>query len=387
MRTIINILIERPLSRPCPATTRRLRPPLARGRTERQGWRGGLPVVVVPILLGAVLSLWACQADQRGVRLGPALVKRSQMLMGTLVFVTAVAPQAETARRAAAAGLSEIRRLEELLSTWIPTSDLSRVNAAAGRASVTVSLETLDLLRQAQEVAVLTEGGFNIAIGPAVEAWGFPETPRLPSADELRSVRPLVDLSRIQLDEKARTVSLALEGMRVDVGGIGKGFAADLAAEVMREAGATAGVVALSGDIKTFGRNPDGERFLFGIQDPRDEGMVLGRLELEDEAVSTAGDYQRFFVQDGVRYHHILDPETLLPVRHCRSVTVVAKTGVLADGLDTGIFVMGPERGMALVERLEGVEAVIVDDSGQVLISSGLKERVELLEGKYKVKR
>ena len=184
------------------------------------------------------------------------------------------------------------------------------------------------------------------------------------------------------MDEKARTVYLALEGMRVDVGGIGKGFAADLAAEVMREAGATAGVVALSGDIKTFGRNPDGERFLFGIQDPRDEGMVLGRLELEDEAVSTAGDYQRFFVQDGVRYHHILDPETLLPVRRCRSVTVVAKTGVLADGLDTGIFVMGPERGMALVERLEGVEAVIVDNAGEVLISSGLKERVELVERK-----
>ncbi len=360
----------------------RLRPPLARYRPDWQGGRGLVPNRVVPFLLGALLSLWACQAGQLGVHQEPALVKRSQMLMGTLVFVTAVAPQEETARRAAAAGLSEIRRLEELLSTWIPTSDLSRVNAEAGRASVAVSHETLDLLRQAREVAVLTEGGFNIAIGPAVEAWGFPEAPRLPSADELRSVRPLIDLSRIQLDEKARTVYLALEGMRVDVGGIGKGFAADLAAEVMREAGATAGVVALSGDIKTFGRNPDGERFLFGIQDPRDEGMVLGRLELEDEAVSTAGDYQRFFVQDGVRYHHILDPDTLLPVRRCRSVTVVAKTGVLADGLDTGIFVMGPERGMALVERLEGVEAVIVDDTGEVLISSGLKERLKLAERK-----
>ena len=144
--------------------------------------------------------------------------------------------------------------------------------------------------------------------------------------------------------------------MRVDIGGIGKGYAADLAADVMTQAGATAGVVAISGDIKTFGRMPDGERFVFGIQHPRQEGTLLGQLKLEDEAVSTAGDYQRYFMKDGIRYHHILDPQTLQPARASQSVTVVAKEGVIADGLDTGIFVMGPEKGMALIESLDGVE-------------------------------
>ena len=167
--------------------------------------------------------------------------------------------------------------------------------------------------------------------------------------------------------------------MQIDVGGLGKGYAADLAARVMQTSGATAGVVALSGDIKTFGRMPDQQKFVFGIQHPRQEqGVVLGRIELENEAVSTAGDYQRYFMKDGIRYHHILDPGTLQPARGCQSVTVVAKEGVIADGLDTGIFVMGPDKGMTLIESLPDVEGVIVNAEGQILISSGLQSRFQI---------
>ena len=143
----------------------------------------------------------------------------------------------------------------------------------------------------------------------------------------------------------------------------------------MRRAGAQAGVVALSGDIKTFGDLPGMRGFPVGIRHPREEGALIGRLELKDEAISTAGDYERYFERDGVRYHHILDPVTLLPARKCQSVTVVAKEGTVADGLDTGLFVLGPERAMALVEQLPDVEAVIVDDHGRVIVSSGLRER------------
>lgn len=336
--------------------------------------------------LGCMVALGACYTDPQQRDHELALVKRSRMLMGTLVFVTGVAPDERTAQEAVAAGFAEIRRLEELLSTWMPTSELSRVNASAGVKSVRVSGDTYELIRRSLEVARLTGGGFNITVGPAVEAWGFPEHPRLPTGADLRAVRSLVDLSQLQLNEQASTVYLTQKGMRVDVGGIGKGYAADLAAETMRQAGATAGVVALSGDITTFGRMPDGRRFSIGVQHPRLQGMLLGYLELEDEAVSTAGDYQRFFIQDGVRYHHILDPDTLRPARQCQSVTVVAKEGVLADGLDTGIFVMGPKDGMALVERLPGVEAVIVDQAGKVLVSTGLEGRLELLTSPSKAK-
>lgn len=311
----------------------------------------------------------------------PLLIKRAQMHMGTLVTITAVAPSEAAAQAAISAGFQEIHRLEELLSTWIPTSELSRVNAAAGREPVKVSPDTMAILKRSLELAKLTDGAFNIAVGPAVEAWSVTERARIPDDAELRALQPLTDLGQVHLDEAASTIFLARPGMQVDVGGIGKGFAADLAVKVMQAAGATAGVVALSGDIKTFGRLPDGARFPFGIRHPRKEGGVLALIDLQDEAISTAGDYERYFERDGVRYHHILDPNTLRPARGCQSVTVIAKEGVVADGLDTGIFVMGPERGMKLVERLRDVEAVIVDRDGNILVSSGLQDRIKIVEG------
>lgn len=239
-----------------------------------------------------------------------------------------------------------------------------------------VSPETVDVITQSLEMARLTDEGFNIAIGPAVALWDASGEGYLPNSAELESVRPLIDLKEVHVDDQARTIRLGRPGMQIDVGGIGKGFAADLAAAVMKKSGATAGVVAISGDIKTFGRMPDGQKFIFGIQHPRQEpGVILGTIELEDEAVSTAGDYQRYFEKNGVRYHHILDPVSLQPARGCQSVTVIARTGVMADGLDTGIFVMGPEKGMALIESLPDVEGVIVDRAGKLLVSSGLMSR------------
>jgi len=320
----------------------------------------------------ATFLISGCQArcQAQGV-----LIKRSQMLMGTLVWVSAVAPNEETAQKAATDGLEEIRRLEQILSTWIPESELSRVNAHAGQKAIDVSPETMEVLAKSIEMDQLTEGGFNIVIGPAVEAWNVSREGRIPTREELEAIRPLIQLENLHLDTKTGTAFLALPGMRVDIGGIGKGYAADLAAEVMQQTGASAGVVAISGDIKTFGRMPDEKRFVFGIQHPRKEGALLGQLELEDEAVSTAGDYQRFFMEHGIRYHHILDPRTLQPARLSQSVTVVAKQGVIADGLDTGIFVMGPKKGMALIERLKDVEGIIVGADGKVFVSSGLEER------------
>jgi len=308
----------------------------------------------------------------------PTLVTRAQMHMGTLVRITAVAPTEAQAQAAATAGFREIRRLEELLSTWMPASELSRVNAAAGREPVAVSPDTMEILQRSLDMAGLTGGGFNVVIGPAVQAWSVTEEQQVPSDAALEALRPLVDPAQLRLDAQAGTVFLAKPGMRVDVGGIGKGFAADRAAAAMQRAGASAGVVALSGDIKTFGRMPDGRPFAFGIQHPRQEGALLARLDLQDEAISTAGDYERFFEREGIRYHHILDPKTLKPARGCQSVTIVATEGTMADGLDTGIFVMGPEAGMALIERLPGVEGVIVDSEGRVFVSSGLRGRLTM---------
>ena len=296
--------------------------------------------------------------------------------MGTLVSITAVARTTDEANTAIMAGFEEVKRLEQLLSTWIPASELSRVNAAAGRTAVRVSPETMTVVRKSLQVAEMTEGAFNIAIGPAVDAWNISAEPRLPTAEELAALKPLVDLQHIQTDVWERTIFLEKPGMRIDVGGIGKGYAADQAVSVMKKSGALAGVVALSGDIKTFGWLPDVGAFPVEIRHPRKEGEILAEITLHDEAISTAGDYERFFEKDGIRYHHILDPNTLQPAQGCQSVTVIAKEGVWADGLDTGIFVLGAKRGMELVEHLEDVEAIIVDNAGRLLISSGLRNRV-----------
>lgn len=316
-----------------------------------------------------------------GVLSTPVVIKRTQMQMGTLVTITSVAPDRQKAQEAASAGFQEIHRLEELLSTWIKTSELSHVNDVAGREAFPVSPDTMKVLQDSVEIAWLTEGGFNILVGPAVEAWSVLDQEQVPSERELEAIRSLTDLTALELNTSSQTVYLGKPGMRVDVGGIGKGYAADKAVAAMQKAGATAGVVALSGDIRTFGQLPGGKKFPFGIRHPRREGAVLAYIDLQDEAISTAGDYERYFERDGVRYHHILDPVTLRPARDCQSVTVVAPDGMTADGLDTGIFVMGRERGLALVERLPGVGAVIVDRDGKVWISSYLKGRVRVNDG------
>ncbi|MEO8046956.1 MAG: FAD:protein FMN transferase [Nitrospirota bacterium] len=306
----------------------------------------------------------------------PTVVTRAQMQMGTLVKITAVARNESDAQAAATAGFAEIHRLEELLSTWIPTSELSRVNALAGVMPVPVSHDTMTVVQGAIQVAELTDGGFNIAIGPAVDAWNVIEGRRVPTGSELDAIRHMVDLHAVHVDAQTQTIFLEKAGMRIDVGGIGKGYAADQAVAVMKKAGALAGIVALSGDIRTFGRLPGGGKFPVGILHPRKKEEVLAFIDLEDEAISTAGDYERFFEREGVRYHHILNPRTLQPARGCQSVTVIAREGIWADGLDTGIFVMGAELGMQLVEVLPEVEAIIVDHEGSVHVSSGLRGRI-----------
>ena len=349
----------------------------------------------LPMRRGAVLVLLVClpfltncavipvfkpapKPAETPTKLGASVtVKRAQFLMGTIVELTAVAPTAVGAQDALSAGFQEIRRLEQLLSTWIDHSELSRVNQSAGREPVPVSAETYALLTQALAVAEYTDGGFNIAIGPAVRLWQVTEAQRLPTAGELERVRPYVDYHLIRLDPTRRTVFLEKAGTQIDVGGIGKGYAAEKAAAVMREIGASGGLVAVAGDLRTFGARADGTAWPVGIQHPRHEGRILATLDATDEAISTSGDYERFFIKDGIRYHHILDSHTLQPARLCRSVTILAPGATWADALATGVFVLGPVRGLALVERL-GLGAVIVDAEGRVLVSSTLRHRLRL---------
>jgi thiamine biosynthesis lipoprotein len=337
--------------------------------------------IPLPCLIAAILffgcsrnSLPSAQLDRSPTL---ATVTRAQYLMGTIADITAVAPTEALAQKAVTAGFTELRRLEQLLSTWIETSELSRVNAAAGRDPVVVSPETLQLLGRGVEIGNLSDGAFDITIGPAIRLWNVTQASRVPTPMELAIAAQYVNYRLIRLDAPSRSVFLEKPGMQVDIGGIGKGYAADHAAAEMRAAGATGGLIALAGDFQIFGRRADGSAWPVGIQHPRRGGAVLATLESVDEGISTSGDYERFFFKDGSRYHHILDPRTLMPARQCQSVTIVAPDATAADGLATAVFVMGPERGLALVERI-GVGAVIVDTNGQVTVSSRLRNRVQL---------
>jgi FAD:protein FMN transferase len=309
---------------------------------------------------------------------GPAMVEERRLAMGSELHLTARTADAPRARAAFAAAFAEVERLEALLSTWRPASDVSRLNAAAGGAPVPVHADTRAVLRAAAQVSAWTDGKFDVTFAALADIWKFDhdQDNRVPTPAEIAARLPRVDYRRVVIDDTAGTVAITRPDVRVHLGGIGKGYAVDRAVAILRAAGLTDFMVQAGGDLYvagTAGESP----WRLGIQDPRgapDDPFAV--LELSDATFSTSGDYERYFEQDGVRYHHILDPATGQPARGTRSVTVVTKEALWADGLSTAVFILGPERGMALVERLADVEAVIVTAENQVLVSTGLRDRL-----------
>ena len=326
----------------------------------------------------AVLALCVAACRSPVAPPAPSMVEERRLAMGSDFHLTARTTDTPRARAAFAAAFAEVERLEALLSTWRPESDISRVNAAAGGAPVPVHADTRAVLRAAAQVSAWTDGRFDITFGALTEVWKFDhdQDNRVPSAAEIALRLPRVDYRRVVVDDRAGTVALTRPDVRVHVGGIGKGYAVDSVVGILRAAGLTDFMVQAGGDLYVAGSAGESP-WRLGIQDPRgapDDPFAV--LELSDATFSTSGDYERFFEQDGVRYHHILDPATGQPARGTRSVTIVTKEALWADGLSTGVFILGPERGMALVERLPDVEAVIVTAENQVLVSTGLRDRL-----------
>jgi FAD:protein FMN transferase len=301
--------------------------------------------------------------------------------MGAEVRVTVWTRDEAAARAAMAVVFAEFDRLDALLSVWKPGSDVQRINAASGGAPVRVSADTLAVVRAAQQTSAITDGKFDITFGALSDVWKFDhdQDDRIPSDDQVAARLPHVDYQAVRVDEAAHTIALARPGVRIHLGGIGKGYAVDRAIAIMRERGLRDFLIQSGGDLYAGGE-PGDRPWTLGINDPRgapDESFAT--IELRDRTLSTSGDYERFFVKDGQRYHHLLDPDTGRPARGSRSVTIVAPTATEADGLSTGVFILGPEKGMALIERLPEVEAVIVTADNRVLISSGLRGRVTVL--------
>jgi thiamine biosynthesis lipoprotein len=330
----------------------------------------------------AIAAAAACGGSESGDDArGAQIVARSGLAMGSELTLMAWTADQDGANRAFDAAFTEFNRLDDLLSTWKPGSDVSKLNAEAGQGKVDVSRDTMLTLKAARDVSDLTGGKFDVTFGPLSEIWKFDhdQDNTVPDQAAIEARLPLVDYRRIVLDERSGTAFLQRPGMKMHLGGIGKGYAVDRAATILREAGLRDFSIQAGGDLYVAGKRGD-RGWRLGIADPRaPDGAVFARVELTDSTFSTSGDYERAFVKDGVRYHHILDPDTGQPCRLTRSVTIVSKNALLADGLSTGVFLLGPTEGMALVERLRDVEAVIVGADNQVHISSGLKGKVEIL--------
>ena len=306
--------------------------------------------------------------------------------MGTsLHFVTYTSAQLDEAATRALidAAIAEIRRLEAELSEWRSDSDIGRVNAAPGE-WITVGADALEVLRKGLWAGDLSDGRFDITFQSLSQVWKFGSAqeaaPRVPSPNEVERLRRRVDYRRVELDVAGKRVRIG-KNQQLGLGGIAKGYIVDRAAAVLRRGGLSSYLAQAGGDLYGAGRKPDGSAWVSGVQDPRGkQGEFFAVLELTDHAFSTAGDYARSYVVDGKRYHHIIDPTTGYPATACRSVTVWAPDATTADAVDDAVFILGPERGLKLVESLDGVGVVIVDDRNRVYVSERVKERVKVLK-------
>jgi thiamine biosynthesis lipoprotein len=312
----------------------------------------------------------------------PERITAEDHAMGThLAYASFTTPtlDAERLRALFDAATAEIRRLEKLMTTWDPASEVSRVNAEAGKRPVPVGAETFDVIREALHASAMSEGCFDITFETLHGLWKFDQDldAHPPKPEDVRARVKYLGYRHVKLDGAARSVFLDEAHVRIGLGGIAKGYAVDRAARVLLEGGMTSFYVQAGGDLYTHGTKPDGKPWQAGIRDPRGpEGDYFAMMPVTDHAFSTAGDYERAYVVGGKRYHHIIDPRTGYPATASRSVTIWAPTALLADEVDDAVFILGPEKGLALVESLDGVGAVIVDSSNHVWTSKRLEGKV-----------
>ncbi len=297
-------------------------------------------------------------------------LKAEQAIMGTRVAVELWAGDEARARGCIDAVMAEMRRVDALMSPFRDDSELARINREAAERPVPVSTELFDLIERALELSRLTDGAFDITFASVGYLYDYRQH-RRPDAATLAEHLPAVDWHQVRLDRHGRSVRFGREGVRIDLGGIAKGHAVDRGIAILRDCGIRSALVTAGGDSRILGDH-HGRPWMMGIKDPRRSDGIAVVLPLADTAISTSGDYERFFIEDGKRYHHILSPKTGRPVEHTRSVTVLGPDATTTDGLSTAFFVLGPQRALALCEKLPGIDAVIIDAKGTLHYSSGL---------------
>jgi thiamine biosynthesis lipoprotein len=299
--------------------------------------------------------------------------KKQQSLLGSPFEITVVVPDSTKGEYYCNMAIEEVKRVENLISDWIPTTEISQVNQNAGIKPVKVSKEVFDLVTRAIQISKLTEGAFDISYASMDKIWKFDGSmKKMPTPEEIQKSVERVGYQNIILDPNNLTIFLKNKGMKLGLGGIGQGYIADNIKMLLQKKGCTSGIVNVSGDINVWGAQPDGESWKVAIVNPMNKSKVFATFPLIDSAVETSGSYEKFVTFNGKRYSHIIDPRTGYPASGIVSVSVFAKQTELADALATAIFVLGKEIGLNLIDQLPGLGCIIVDDKGEIFTSKSI---------------
>ena len=328
---------------------------------KRAAYKSALLCLAVPALL-----CLAAPAHADWVR------RVTDGIMGTRITVELWSDDKAKADEAIDALLEEMRHIDDSMSTYKPTSEVSRVNAKAADGPMRISKELFDLLTAAKEYSVITDGAFDITYASVGYMYDFRKHIR-PDEAQIDKALPAVNYRHVLLDPKNQTVQFSQQGVRIDLGGIAKGYSVDRGIDVLKSFGIARAYVSAGGDSRIIG-DRFGKPWMVGIRDPRKgEGEVISRIPLVDAAISTSGDYERFFEENGVRYHHIIDPHTGHSASKVRSATVIGPYATRTDGLSKTAFVVGPEKAMEIYNRIDDIDAIIVKLDGTVIYSKGIQ--------------
>ncbi|MEZ4828889.1 MAG: FAD:protein FMN transferase [Bacteroidia bacterium] len=295
------------------------------------------------------------------------------ILMGSRFEITAVANADSTAKHSVDIAIAEISRIERLISEWDSASQTSEINRQAGIRPVKVSWELFSLIRRSNKVSALTGGAFDITFASADRIWKFDGSMKnIPTEEEIQRSVARIGYEKIEINPEDTTIFLPERGMKIGFGGIGKGYAANMARTAMQNAGVTGGLVNAGGDLTCWGQSPTPGGWRVGIANPRSRSQLAAWMEINEMAVVTSGNYERFVILDGKRYAHIIHPKTGWPATGLQSVTIICPDAELADALATAVFVMGQSEGMALVNQLKGVECMMINDQDEIIKSDKL---------------
>ena len=304
------------------------------------------------------------------------IFKRDLGLMGCKFEITVVATSQKEADEYIDLAVGEIQRIEELISSWKPTSQTSAINKNAGIKPVKVDDELFQLIKRSIDISAITDGAFDISFAAIDKIWVFNgQEAQKPNPVDISNSVEAIGFKNIHLDEKNSTVFLTKKGMKIGFGAIGKGYAADKAKNILINKGVAGGIINASGDMNTWGVQPNGSAWKIAITNPLYTSKNYGLFELVDNAVVTSGNYEKYLLIDGKRYAHIIDPRTGMPTKGILSVTVFAPKAELADALATSVFVMGVDVGLNLINQLPQVEAIIVKDDGGIATSANINTK------------